>query len=183
MQITNNFWEGLVSGLISGAIIAFFFGYLFIKWIDFYNRPKIKLEFEIKKLPNEQDVRGLILGIHNYGKKSLAEKEVNFHLYIPKNIEILEEYLNREGIQKMGISKVKGKEYVHYSQFNLKPIFPSRQISILKIFYPKTKNEYKIYYHFSTIHGLIPKRNSWFRKINKRNNEIRVNLLPYIEFE
>ncbi|MCG2693742.1 hypothetical protein L6259_00440 [Candidatus Parcubacteria bacterium] len=186
MQLTDSFWEGLlsgtISGIISGTIIAFLFGYLFVKWLNFYNRPKLTLELESKPTLNEINIKWLILGAHNKGKTAINDREANFHLYLPEKFEISSEQLTKFGFQALGTSNIKEKKYIHYSAYNQTPIFPCRETRIINIQYFSNKNKQRIYYHFATIYGLTPTRGKWWKKINKRNNEIRVELLPYVEF-
>ena len=177
----ETFWQNFWSNLFAGTIIAFLFGYLFVKWLDFYKRPKLSLVIsDIKKL--SEDKRIGMLTIRNSGKTSISDREANYHVYLPKEVNFDPSLSIHKGIERMGHSKIGGRTYTHYSQFNQKPIFPEREIGILNVNYKNNNSKaHKLYYHFSTAYGLMPKRGSCFRKINKKNGDIKLELLPYLE--
>lgn len=175
----ETFWENFWPNLTAGAVIAFLFGYLFVKWTEFYKRPKLSLVIsDIKKIDTEKRIA--LLTARNSGKTTIADREANYHIYLPKGVN-LDLYKN---IEKMGNSEINGCPYTHYSQFNAMPIFPEREIEVLYLKYIKGELETnRIYYHFATAYGLMPKRGSWFRKINDKNGNIKLEMLPYLKLD
>lgn len=182
MSIFNApFWENFWPNLIADAIIAILFGYAFVKWLNFYNRPKLSLVIATQE--NFPDgTKETRLNIRNSGRTSININEANAHIYLPAEIKIEPSYLLDKGIEEMGKSIINGKVYTHYSKFNSKPIFPERDIRIFRFRHKPTETVNKIYYHFATVHGLMPKKRWLVRKINKKNGEIKLNLLPHIVF-
>lgn len=170
----QNFWPNLVAD----GTIAFIFGFLFIRWWDFYKRPKLTIVIsDIQTLP--EGPKNITLALRNSGKTALKENEVNYHLYIPHYLETL----NLPG-EIAGQSDIYGIKHYHFRQFNKLPLFPERQIPIGYIGNRKVRTKHRIYYHFSSIYGVLPRRRWkrwWYRKVFKKGDP-RLELLPYVEF-
>ncbi len=77
------FWENFWSNLAADSIIALFFSYLFIRWTNFFNRPRLSLTLEKKSF---EKYSCLLMGIRNDGKSALREREINWHIYVPKSL-------------------------------------------------------------------------------------------------
>jgi len=174
----NNFW----SSFLAGVCVAGLFSILFVRMSDYYRRPKLKLVCT-KERSNGFD--WMCIRIRNNGKTSLKQNEINWHLYVSSKLDFDFLEIERYKGEFVGNSMIFGQKYKHYRNFNIYPSFPEREISILKLRLDNLDNKrYRIYYHFSSVVGLQPRRvwkKFWYRKIAEKNGDIRLEYLPYWE--
>lgn len=174
----NNFW----SSFLAGICVAGLFSILFVRMSDYYKRPKLKL---VCTKERSHGFDWACIRIRNDGKTALKINDINWHLYISDDLDFDFLETNRYKGELAGDSTILGLNYKHYRNFNIYPSFPEREITILKLQLNNLKGKrHKIYYHFSSVVGLQPRRvwkKFWYRKIAKKNGDIKLEYLPCIE--
>ncbi|MBU0964102.1 hypothetical protein KKC06_03625 [Patescibacteria group bacterium] len=179
-----DFWKTVLINVIAGAIVFILFSIFLIYLINHYRRPRLKLVC-YKEFTRE--FNWLEVNIRNNGKTSLKEREINWHLYIPKSIDI--EFLekNKYKNEYAGPKKILNEPYNHYRDYNKFNSFPEREITIAKIKLNSIEDKkFKIYYYFSTLLGMQPRRTWgkwWYHKIAEKNGEIRFRYVPFIRID
>lgn len=182
----NNFW----SSFWAGVCVAGLFSILFVRMSDYYKRPKLTLV--LVKGDNEgRNLDCMQIRIRNNGRTTLKQNEINWHLYISSDLDFdflcdPNKILHYKA-EFAGNSEILGKEYKHYRNYNIDPTFSEREITILKLRLKNLKGKrHRIYYHFSSVVGLQPRRvwkKFWYRKIAEKNGDIRLEFLPYVEID
>jgi len=175
------FWNNFLAGLFSGIVL--FFLTIIYKWVR-----RQKLKMILIKDNSEDDWQYFHINIRNSGKAAFKINEVYWHIYFPKEREC--KILNTSNYPFFGnidaISEIEsGIVYDHYNYLNKQPLFPGkREIRILEFRIKiKSLKTNKIYYHFSTVAGIQPNRFRSSKKIQDREGNVRLNLLPFIEIK
>lgn len=178
------FLSGFLANLLASFFIAGLFTVIFVRLINYYTKPKLKLVYH-KNF--NQDFDWVNINIRNNGKTSLKTGEICWHLYIPQglNFEFLEE--ERYKSELAGYSDILKERHTHYRNYNFHPAFPEREIEILKLKLNDIRSKkIRIYYHFSSALGMQPRRiwrKFWFRKIARKDGEVNLEFLPHIKVD
>lgn len=180
----------ILENMIADGVVALFFGVLLVWFINWRNRPQLKIIVNLESSPRV-DFHWVSVVIANQGYSAFNEREINWHIYRPHTLG--GEFIGKDGktlnkeqypFEKLGESIIDGIQYSHLSDWNKQPIFPGKEINILRFHLgrPYEADKIGIRYEFSTKLGPKPKwvwnKLRWER-LRDKNDFPKLHLLPY----
>ena len=180
--VKNINWISVTENFIADASVTLILGFFLVWLLDWNKRPRLKLIINLQDPPKESFHWASVI-IANDGRSALREKEVFWHIYWPHSLAA--EFIQKEKypFENIGESEIDGERTSHLMSFNRGPLFPEREIEILrfKSQFPFDPKQLRVRYQFSSAIGLIPRWiwSSWrFTKIQDKSGFPKLNLLP-----
>lgn len=162
------------SNIFSGVLLTILGTLLIPKYIDWRNRPNVKIFFKVSNKYQEnlslefgQIKDGFDLSIKNYGLKTY--REVYWNLSVSNKVKIVFKPDKDNHVPQR--RPLPNSDFDIISGLIREPLYPGRicafSPAIISWQFPMEINEYQFYYYFSTEYGLSPKKAEIINLINR----------------